>query len=88
MDLASHGVTCNAVLPGWVRTEMAERKAVQEAEQRGITTDAIWQERAASYPGGRLVTEEEVAEAITFLVSDRASGINGETITVTGGGLW
>ena len=87
-DLAPHGVTCNAVLPGWVRTEMAERSAAREAEQRGITIEEIWAERAAAYPSGRVVTPEEVAEAIVFLASDEASGINGEGITVALGGPW
>ena len=49
-DLAPHGGTCNAVLPGWVRTEMAERSAAREAERRSITVDQVWAERAAEYP--------------------------------------
>ena len=34
-DVAAHGITCNAILPGWVRTEMADRDAQQEGERRG-----------------------------------------------------
>lgn len=52
-DAGAFGITSNAVLPGWVRTEMAERSALQEAKDRGITTDQVWQERAASYLPGR-----------------------------------
>jgi NAD(P)-dependent dehydrogenase (short-subunit alcohol dehydrogenase family) len=62
-DAGAHGVTSNAVLPGWVRTPMAETSAKAEAEQRGITTDEVWAERAALYPPGRVVTPEEVAES-------------------------
>ena len=51
-DLAKIGATCNAVLPGWVRTEMAEQDTIREAARRGMTTEAVWAERAASYPGG------------------------------------
>jgi NAD(P)-dependent dehydrogenase (short-subunit alcohol dehydrogenase family) len=87
-DLAPHGATCNAVLPGWVRTEMAERSAAREADQRGVSVDAIWAERAAAYPSNRVVTPEEVAEAIVFLASEEASGINAEGITVALGGPW
>ena len=61
-DGGPFGVTSNAVLPGWVRTEMAERSALQESKNRGITTDQVWEERAALYPAGRVVTPEEVAE--------------------------
>ena len=81
-DGGPFGVTSNAVLPGWVRTEMAERSALQESKNRGITTDQVWEERAALYPAGRVVTPEEVAEAIAFLASEESSGINGEAIRV------
>jgi NAD(P)-dependent dehydrogenase (short-subunit alcohol dehydrogenase family) len=87
-DLGPHGVTCNAVLPGWVRTEMAERSARIEAERRGVTVEEVWAERAAAYPSNRVVTPEEIAEAIAFLASDAASGINAEGVTVALGGLW
>ncbi|MFC1530033.1 SDR family NAD(P)-dependent oxidoreductase [Gemmatimonadota bacterium] len=81
-DAGPHGVTSNAVLPGWVRTPMAETSARAEADQRGITTDEVWAERAALYPAGRVVTPEEVAEVIAFLASEESSGVNGEAITV------
>ena len=86
-DAGPHGVTSNAVLPGWVRTQMAETSAKTEAEQRGITTDEVWAERAALYPAGRVVTPEEVAEVIAFLASEESSGVNGEAITVALGGV-
>lgn len=87
-DVARHGITCNAVLPGWVRTAMAERSASETAERRGITVEEVWAERAAEYPAGRVVTAEEVAATIVFLASEEASGINGEAFTVALGGVW
>jgi len=86
-DGGSYGVTSNAVLPGWVRTEMAERSAHQEAEDRGITIDQVWAERAALYPANRVVTTQEVAEVIAFLASEESSGVNGEAIRVALGGI-
>ncbi len=81
-DAGPFGITSNAVLPGWVRTEMAERSARQEAEDRNITTDQVWQERAALYPPGRVATPGEVAEMIAFLASEESSGVSGEAIRV------
>ena len=82
LDGGSFGITSNAVLPGWVRTEMAERSARQEAKDRDISTDQVWQERAASYPPGRVVSPQEVAEMIAFLASEESSGVSGEAIRV------
>ena len=87
-DAGLHGVTSNAVLPGWVRTPMAEISATAEAEQRGISSEDVWTERAALYPAGRVVTAEEVAEVIAFLASEESGGISGEAITVALGGIW
>jgi len=88
VDGGAHGITSNAVLPGWVRTEMAERSARQEAEDRGITTDQVWEERAALYPPGRVATPLEVAEMIAFLASEESSGVSGEAIRVALGSVW
>ena len=82
LDGGSHGITSNAVLPGWVRTEMAERSARQEAEDRDISTDQVWQDRAALYPPGRVATAQEVAEMIAFLASEESGGVSGEAIRV------
>jgi len=86
-DAGPHGVTANAVLPGWVRTSMAEKSAGAEAENRGITPEKVWEERAALYPPGRVATPEEVAQVIAFLASEESSGVSGEAITVALGGL-
>jgi 3-hydroxybutyrate dehydrogenase len=81
-DGGPHGVTSNAVLPGWVRTEMAERHADAEATERGISSDEVWDERDALYPPGRVATPLEVAEMIAFLASEESSGVSGQAITV------
>jgi 3-hydroxybutyrate dehydrogenase len=87
LDAGPHNITSNAVLPGWVRTEMAERSARVEAMERGLSVDEVWQERSALYPPGRVPTVEEVANVIAFLASDEASGVSGQAITVALGGL-
>jgi NAD(P)-dependent dehydrogenase (short-subunit alcohol dehydrogenase family) len=87
-DAGPFGVTSNAVLPGWVRTAMAERSAKTEAERRRITVEQVWRERAAIYPQNRVLEPREVAQVIAFLCSDAAGGVNGEAITVALGGVW
>ncbi len=87
LDAGQFGVTANAVLPGWVRTSMAERSAEQEAKTRDISPEQVWQERAALYPPSRVVTQREVAELVAFLASEQSSGISGEAIRVALGSL-
>jgi NAD(P)-dependent dehydrogenase (short-subunit alcohol dehydrogenase family) len=82
LDLAPYGTTCNAVCPGWVRTEMAEVSARAEAERRQISADEVWAERAQGYVAGRVVEVDEITATIRFLASPQASGISGEAIRV------
>ncbi len=75
IELAALGIRVNAVAPGPVDTAMA--KAVHTPDIRAAYHDAI--------PLNRYGLEEELAEAIFFLCSDRASYITGQTIAVDGG---
>ena len=87
VDGGAYGITANAVLPGWVRTEMAERSARFEAEERGIDSSQVWEERAALYRAGRVATTDEVANMIAFLAAEESSGVSGESIRVALGGM-
>jgi NAD(P)-dependent dehydrogenase (short-subunit alcohol dehydrogenase family) len=74
-ELAGLGIRVNAVAPGPVETAMA--KAVHSPEIRADYRDAI--------PLGRYGLEEELAESIFFLCSDKASYITGQVLAVDGG---
>ena len=87
-DGGMHNVTSNAVLPGWVRSEMADKSALAEAEAKGTTPEEIWKERAALYPAKRVLMPEEVSHTILFLGSEESSGVSGEAIRVSGGCPW
>ena len=75
LELSVLGIRVNAVAPGPVDTAMA--KAVHSAAIRADYHDAI--------PLGRYGLEEEIAEAVFFLASERASYITGQTLGVDGG---
>lgn len=75
VELAGLGIRVNAVAPGPVETAMA--RAVHSAAIRKDYHDAI--------PLGRYGREEELAEAVLFLCSERASYITGQTLAVDGG---
>ena len=81
-DCGEFNVTSNAVLPGWVKTAMADRSARAEAELSGNTMEQVWADRAALYRPNRVATPREVAEMIAFLVSEEASGVSAQAIKV------
>ena len=75
MELGPHGVTVNAVCPGYVLTEMG-------ASTRTADQIAAW---TAKSPLGRLGDPGDVASAVAFLASDDGSYMTGQAINVTGG---
>lgn len=88
MDVGTFGGTCNAVLPGWVKTAMADVYVQGEADERGISLEEMWAEHDAEYPRGAVLQPEEVARVINWLTTDAAAAVNGEALTVALGGLW
>ena len=89
LDVAPYGVTCNAVLPGWVRgTGMSDETIRIAAERDEITPEEAWARIEAASPAGRVTYPGEVAATIAFLVSDEAGAINGEAVRIALGSLW
>jgi 3-oxoacyl-[acyl-carrier protein] reductase len=73
-EVGSRNIRVNAVSPGWIDTEMT--KDLPEEAKKAM---------AAGAPLGRAGTAREIAEAVAFLASDRASFITGEVLRVNGG---
>ncbi|NQZ15995.1 3-oxoacyl-ACP reductase FabG [Idiomarina sp.] len=73
-EVAARGITVNCVAPGFIDTDMT--KALTEEQKESIF---------ANIPAARLGKPDEIASAVTFLASDGAAYITGETIHVNGG---
>jgi NAD(P)-dependent dehydrogenase (short-subunit alcohol dehydrogenase family) len=90
LEGAPHGITCNAISPGYVRTGML--MATLERERAlGITSktaEARIAEIAETYPQKRIIEPDEIGNVAAFLCREEAKGITMEDITVAGGSLW
>jgi NAD(P)-dependent dehydrogenase (short-subunit alcohol dehydrogenase family) len=87
-DVGPYGVTCNAVLPGWTKTPMADDLVRQMAAAKGSSFEETWKEAVSGYPAQRPVDPQEIADTVAFLASNAASGINGEAVKIALGGVW
>jgi gluconate 5-dehydrogenase len=75
-EWAAHGVTVNAVAPGYIETDLT-KDYLDAGDHRESLQSLV--------PAGRLGRPEEVADAVTFLASDRARFITGQVLYIDGG---
>ena len=88
LEGAPHGVTCNAINPGYVETGMMRAALGTQAERDGRNVDDLLAEIVASYPQKRTIPPGEIAALAAFLCRDDARGINMSDIDVAGGSIW
>jgi 3-oxoacyl-[acyl-carrier protein] reductase len=84
-ELGQFNITVNNVLPGATNTGRLNSIAESKAEKVNKSAEEVLSDMAKQSPMQRIAQPEEVAEAIAFLASDRASYINGINVPVDGG---
>lgn len=85
LEVAKSGITCNAVCPGWVDTPMAEGAVAGVMKRFGISREEAAAKVFGDNPAGRIVTPQEVADAVMYLASPGAAMVNGHGLVISGG---
>jgi len=85
MEVATKGVTVNAICPGYVDTPMTDQSVANISAKTGISEEEAREGLRAVSPQGRLIEPAEVAHQVVAICDPRAQGINGQAIVVDGG---
>jgi 3-hydroxybutyrate dehydrogenase len=86
LETAGLGITCNAICPGWTRTELIEPQIVARAEALGVDIEAGGRDLLAEkQPSRQFVSIEQLGHLAVFLCSDAAAQITGAPLPIDGG---
>jgi len=85
LENAKTGVTCNAICPGWVLTELVKKQIALRAQTQGITYEQAQQNLIATEPSGRFNTPEEMGGLAVFLCGEHAGNTTGASFCSDGG---
>jgi 3-hydroxybutyrate dehydrogenase len=86
LEVATHGMTCNAICPGYVKTPLVESQIADQAKARGITPDQVMKDVIlAAQPTKKFVEYDEIAGLLIYLASDAGASVNGAGLSIDGG---
>jgi 3-oxoacyl-[acyl-carrier protein] reductase len=85
LEVGPYNININTVCPGMVDGPRFERVCRENAKRLGITVEEARQRHEAEYALRRISTGEDVANAVTFLVSERSRQITGQDLAIDGG---
>jgi 3-hydroxybutyrate dehydrogenase len=85
LELAEHGVTANAISPGFVWTPLVEKQIPDLAKSENITLEQAKKQVLSRQPTNQFVTVEQVAALAAFLASEAAASITGANYAIDGG---
>ncbi len=86
LETAGSGITCNAICPGWVRTELVEKQIAARAQQLNLPIEeAATSLLVEKQPSKQFVSVEQIGQLAVFLCSDAAAQITGATLSIDGG---
>lgn len=88
LELATTGITVNAVCPGFTETALLSESVRRIVESTGRSEEDARATLVATNPMGRFVQPEEIAQAVLWLCGDGAAAITGQAIAVSGGETW
>ena len=84
MELGPLNIRVNSLAPGRIQTARSDRLLEASAAARGVSPEAILTELVKTIPSGRVGTIDDIGNAVCFLVSERASYVNGAALVVDG----
>jgi 3-hydroxybutyrate dehydrogenase len=86
LEVAEHGVTCNAICPGYVKTPLVESQIADQAKARGMTPEAVMRDVIlAAQPTKTFVDFDQLGGLMLYLVSDLGASANGAALSIDGG---
>jgi 3-hydroxybutyrate dehydrogenase len=86
LELATSGITCNCISPGYVWTPLVEKQIPDQMKSRNMTEEQVKRDvLLAAQPTKEFVTVDQVAALAVYLCSDAAASITGANISIDGG---